>query len=364
INRQMTQRATVAINLMQSKPWDFSMIVFRGTDTAQHFLFDRPDLLKKCYMHVDHLLNTILETFPNDTYVIVSDHGFEPIQHVLYPDNVLYTHGYLTPTWNPLQNTSSLILSIAYNLFTRVIKQVPASFIRDSPYLRTFLLTTSAKDKLIDFSQTKAFATADGRGIQICLKSRYTQGIVKDGEYTKICDDLKTIFLSLLHPISGKPLVTNVYHADEIYGLDAEGPPDLVFSLDEGITTSEWIRFPLTLRDLLKKHTHELPITYPCDSIGRSGDHAEHGIFFAMGPNIKSNTNVDNITVEDILPLLFQLFHLPIPDITTGSIPTTIIKDTKISKKVKWDLVHTLKPVLTPKELHKISQLKQQNKKN
>ncbi len=38
ITRQMTSRFQVGLNLMNELDWDFTMIVFRGTDTAQHFL--------------------------------------------------------------------------------------------------------------------------------------------------------------------------------------------------------------------------------------------------------------------------------------------------------------------------------------
>ena len=94
INQQMQTRTTVGLNLMKTMPWDFSMIVFRGTDTAQHFLFDRKDLLLQCYQKVDELIKSIIHSYPEATYVVVSDHGFEPINMVVFPDNVLYNHGY------------------------------------------------------------------------------------------------------------------------------------------------------------------------------------------------------------------------------------------------------------------------------
>jgi len=79
INRQLESRAQVALNLMKESDWNFTMVVFRGTDTAQHFLFENKNLLLLCYQKVDEIIGTIMEKIPDALFFIVSDHGFEEI---------------------------------------------------------------------------------------------------------------------------------------------------------------------------------------------------------------------------------------------------------------------------------------------
>jgi predicted AlkP superfamily phosphohydrolase/phosphomutase len=358
INNQMESRATVALNLMQSTIWDFTMLVFRGTDTAQHFLFHRQDLLLKCYQKVDTLINRIMTAYPQATYIIVSDHGFEPINYVLYPDNVLYNNHYLTPTWDPLQTYSSLLLSVLYQLINRFMKILPASFLRNAPRLKQLLLTNATKEHLINFHHTTAFSTADGRGIQICFKDKYPQGIVTSQNTQKIYDDLKILFSDLKNPQTGNRLVQKIYLSEEVYGKNAQGPPDLILSLEEGVTASEWIRYPLTLKELLHTQPRTLPIVYKHDAAGRSGDHSEYGIFFTKGSNIKTNHTIDSITVEDILPLIFSLFNLPPPHYITGKIPLKIFNQQPSPPQKTWEELLQIKSPLTPNEINTITKLR------
>ncbi len=358
IINQMESRATVALNLMQSTPWDFTMLVFRGTDTAQHFLFHRPDLLLKCYQKVDTLINKIMTTYPQATFIIVSDHGFEPIKYILYPDNVLYNNHYLTPTWDPLQNYSSLILSVTYQLINRFMKILPGNYLRNAPRLKQLLLTNATKEKLINFHHTTAFSTADGRGIQICFKDKYPQGIVTSQDTHKIYNDLKTLFSSLKDPQTGNTLVQKIYLSEEVYGKNAQGPPDLILSLEKGVTASEWIRYPQTFKELLHTQPRTLPIVYTHDAAGRSGDHAEYGIFFTKGHNIKTNYTIDSITVEDILPLIFSILNLPQPHAITGKIPLKIFTQQPPPPQNSWEDLIQKKSPLTPHEINTITKLR------
>jgi predicted AlkP superfamily phosphohydrolase/phosphomutase len=324
INRQMESRLHVGLKLMESMDWDFTMIVFRGTDTSQHFLFDKKELLLSCYKKVDELIGKIMEEFPEVTFFIVSDHGFEKIEKIFYPDNVLYNAYFLTPIQDLYNSSISHFYSLSSKVFNRFLIMLPYKVLRKSKLIKKILFSNASKSKLIDFSKTKAFSTADGRGIQICCKE--IDGIVDKSEYKQICDKIILHFRDLKDPEDGKKIIENIYHHTEIYTKNAENPPDLIFDMKKGTTAAEWIRFPNELRNIMQSKRRNIPYIFRHDSAGRTGDHAPYGVFFSYGKGIKSNYKINNISVEDILPNIFTAMDLPLPNNIDGQLGLIFFK--------------------------------------
>jgi predicted AlkP superfamily phosphohydrolase/phosphomutase len=357
INSQMTSRFTVAGNLMRETPWDFCMVVFRGTDTAQHFLFDNEILLLSCYKKVDELVGKIIENNADATIFIVSDHGFEQIKKVLYPDNVLYNSKFLVPTWDPYDNFQSLAYSIAYRYLQWVLKKLPKKTLQESKIIKQLLFSSASKAALIDFTKTKAFSTADGRGIQLCLAEKYKNGIVSKDTSKQLITELISLLSNLKDPKDNSLLIDKVYKSEEIFGKDAIDPPDLVFDLKPGVTASEWISFPTTLHEMLRYKKNSIPYVYSKDPAGRTGDHAAFGVFFAYGSNIKANQLLSGIKVEDVLPTVFNCLGLSLPSYIDGN----AIKDIFIEKPSVEDFdwsQFSKKPPLKSSEIKKIIALR------
>jgi len=359
INKQMASRSQVGLNLMDELDWDFTMIVFRGTDTAQHFLFDKKDLLLSCYQKVDGLIGEIINRTPDALFFIVSDHGFEEIKKVLYPDNVLYNTNFLTPSQDPYKSpVSQFYSSLIYRVINWFLRMLPAKFLRESKAIRKLLFSGSSKAKLIDFSTTKAFSTADGRGIQICREDKYENGIVEAADYERVCGEISTLFKGLKDPEDGKQIVENVYRWNEVYSKDAKDPPDLVFDLKKGVTASEWIRFPNKMRRTLKLRKRHIPYLFNRDLSGRSGDHAQYGVFFAYGKGIKPNYEVSNMSVEDVLPMIFTAMGIPTPNSVDGRVHEDIFIKKPTVKKIDWAPYFSSKQTLAKGELEKIRELR------
>ncbi len=358
INRQMTSRSQVGLNLMNESDWDFTMIVFRGTDTAQHFLFDKKDLLLSCYQKVDEFIGKIMNRTPDALFFVVSDHGFEEIKKILYPDNVLYNSSFLTPSQDPYDSPVSQFYSLIYRAINWFLGILPAKFLRESKTIKKLLFSGSSKAKLIDFSKTKAFSTADGRGIQICRKDKYKEGIVEATDYNKVCEEVSELLRKLNDPEDGKQIVENVYRWNEAYSKDAKDPPDLVFDLKKGVTASEWIRFPNRTSNMLKSRKRHIPYLFNEDSSGRSGDHSQYGVFFAHGKGIKSNYEVSNMSVEDVLPIIFTAMGIPIPSSVDGEVHEDVFIEKPIVEKIDWDSYFSGKQTLAKSELEKIRELR------
>ena len=128
INNQMMSRFQVGLNLMKETDFDFTMIVFRGTDTAQHYLFDDEHLLLLCYQKVDELVGKIIDNFPNATFLIVSDHGFGEIKKIFFPDNGLYNAKFLTPSQDPYKSVISQLYNFINRAISYAIKFLPQEF--------------------------------------------------------------------------------------------------------------------------------------------------------------------------------------------------------------------------------------------
>ncbi|MBN2602551.1 MAG: alkaline phosphatase family protein [Candidatus Thermoplasmatota archaeon] len=357
INSQMMSRFTVAENLMREISWDFCMVVFRGTDTAQHFLFDNEILLLSCYKKVDELVGKIIENNADSMIFIVSDHGFEQIKKVLYPDNVLYNNKFLVPNWDPYDNIQSLTYSIIYRFLQWVLKKLPKKTLKESKAIKQLLFSSASKATLIEFTKTKAFSTADGRGIQLCLAEKYKNGIVSKEKSEELITEIIALLSSLKDPKDNNLLIEKVYRSEEIFGKDAIDPPDLVFDLKPGVTASEWISFPTTLHEMLRCRKNSIPFVYPKDPAGRTGDHAAFGVFFAYGNNIKANKPLRSIKVEDVLPTVFTSLGLSPPYHIDGNVIKDIFIEKPSVEEVNW-LQFTKKPPLQSGEIKKIIELR------
>lgn len=362
INDQMETRANVTIKLMKEQPWNITMVVLRGTDTAQHFLFDKKDLLLKCYKKVDELVNRIINTEPDATVYIVSDHGFMEIKKIFYPDNLLYNKRFLKPIIEPYKSLNSKINAILTEIFTRILRIIPAEKIKNSSVLKNILFSSTSKRKIIDFSKTKSFCIAEGRGIQINLKGRYDEGIVSQEAYEKTRDELINILINLEDPENNDRFIEAVFKGNELYGKDAINPLDLVIVPKKGYITSEGLRRFESFSNKLLMNIDNLPILFSNDHSYRTGDHTQFGIFFAYGNNIKKDKIIEKISVMDILPQLFVSLNIPIPNIVDGKVLDELFVKKPHVRYVDWDKYFKDKKILTFSEELRIKRLREKMK--
>jgi len=362
LNNQMESRAKVTIKLMGTTQWNFTMVVLRATDTAQHFLFHRKELLLQCYQKVDELVGKIMNTEPNATFFILSDHGFQKIEKILHPDNLLYKENYLKPTKDPYDNFMSPVYDILNKITRFILETIPHDTMRKSKLIKNVLFTQTSKNKTLDFSKTKAFCISEGRGIQINLKGRYKGGIIKKEEYENLRNNLIKLFTYLKDPETGGKYVKNAYKGNELYGKNACKTLDIILDLERGYSSCEGLRLSNSFTENLAYHlqSKKIPYLFNNDSSSRSGDHAQYGIFFAYGKNIKSNNELKNISVMDLLPHIFATFELSYPKIIDGKINENIFKEKKELKDIDWN---GKKSELTEIEKNKIKELKNKLKK-
>ncbi|MEA2056034.1 MAG: alkaline phosphatase family protein [Candidatus Thermoplasmatota archaeon] len=356
INNMTASHATVTMNLMKEHEWDFTMVVFRGTDDAQHLLWGQKDLILSCYQTADDYINRMMEQYPDATFIIVSDHGFGKPKKYLYVNNLLYDAGYLEAASNPNCNLNSLI-ALSFDKLSRIIfHMVPLQKLVRSPIGRKFILSGGGNNT-IDFSHTKAFYhSICSRGIRINLKGKYEHGVVDKENYEKLRTEIIMLLRNLKDPETKKNIVKEIYRWEEIYGENAVNDPlDIVFDLEEEYGAQELLQPPEGLRHAFRSKNESMSILSPPGFYEWAGDHRPEGIFFMYGKNVKSNQKI-NASVVDIVPTILAAMNNPIPKHIDGR----VIKEVFIEKpKIKnIDSNKQKNGLLTEEEMKKIKKLK------
>jgi len=249
-------------------------------DHTYHLILDRLDhdpdpklrqklseLERKMYISLDRMIGRILEALDQDTIVaLVSDHGACPSEP-----------GYKDFNINDILKKAGLL-----------------------KYL-------DKENKVIDWSKTKAF---QDRSTYICinLKSRYSDGIVEDEDYDKVCWEVINTLYSYRDPVTGKCPFAFILRKEEakLLGLRGNLIGDIVFGL-----------YPETPR------AHGRQITSGEYSIG-----SMKGLMVLSGPGIKKGLILKRIVnIADLVPTLCYLADIPIPRDCEGSIIYQALED-------------------------------------
>jgi predicted AlkP superfamily phosphohydrolase/phosphomutase len=216
--------------------------------------------------------------------VTMSDHGFQGKEKSV---NV----NYLLNQWNllALGGAGSVVGSSAVRRTAqRVKKLVPK---------RVLKRVKSVAHSSIDWSRTKAFsAPVPQQGIYVNLEGREPHGIVPDGEYEAVRNEVIERFSELIDPDDGRPVVDRMFKREEIMeGPAAADAPDL-FPICRG--------YSYELSDGL----YSLAPFTDYRALPR-GFHHMDGIFGVAGPGVKA-TKGSRASLYDITPTALYLAGL------------------------------------------------------
>ncbi|MCX6665341.1 MAG: alkaline phosphatase family protein [Euryarchaeota archaeon] len=358
INNVTTSHAVVTMNLMKTREWDFTMVVFRGTDDAQHLLWTQKELLLSCYKTADRYIGEIMMMYPDASIVVVSDHGFYQPKKYLYVNNVLCNEGYLKTRTDPRRSLDTFLMVFFDKVSKLLFHLVPMQKIVRSPLGRKLILSGGG-NRNIDFSQTKAmYHSVCSRGIRIFLKDKVEKGIVEKQEYDHLRQELIALFSNLTDPETGGSVVDHVYRWEELYGDDAVNDPlDLILDLKKGYGTQEFFGSPGQFQDLFQSKNTPLPTLMTPGFYDWAGDHAPDGVVFVYGADFKQNQRI-SASVIDILPTVLALLGSEIPDYVDGCVISEAFITPPAVKKVNEKLTQSKKPFLSEKELKKIRDLR------
>ena len=266
------QRFEVCRRLLDTRPWDFFMMVEIGLDRMHHafWRFLDPthprfepghryqDAIRNYYGYLDDQIGELLERFDDETTVlVVSDHGARPMLGAICVNEWLLAQGYL------------------------VLEEEPAAGNGLTPF----------KDLKVDWSRTRAWGEG-GYYCRLCLnvRGREPQGIVAPEEFDSLREELTERLVTLPGP-DGEPIGTTVHRPEDLWRAQQGIPPDLlVYFGDLGWRSNGSLG-------------HGRYWTFENDTGPDDANHDRDGICIVSGPGVPAARRND-LTIYDIAPTI------------------------------------------------------------
>ncbi len=276
---EMTDRRfALAKHWIQTKPWDFFMLVEMGIDRVHHAFWRYFDpqhrkyepgspyahAIRDYYLHVDQLIGELLDRLPARTAVIVvSDHGSKRIDGGIAINEWLIRQGYLTLAEYPKQPTP--------------LGKLP-----------------------VDWTKTKVWSEGGYYArVFINRQGREPQGIVSSSQYESLRDEL-ILKLEALGDEAGRPIGTRAYRPEQLYRKCNAIPPDLVTIFGQ-----------LLWRSIGSVGYHAVHV-FDNDTGPDDANHAQDALFIMSGPGIPAG-RIAPIDLLDVAPTVLKLLGFPVP---------------------------------------------------
>jgi predicted AlkP superfamily phosphohydrolase/phosphomutase len=235
--------------------WKTFMFVFTGADRLSHYLWHayedashphHADFVGH-FHKIDQIIGEIVDRLKeDDVLLLLSDHGFELLEHEIQVNVALKKAGYL-----------------------RFEREGPKSL------------------KEID-DGSRAFALDPGR-IYINLRGKYPKGCVAPADRDAVLKDLEALFNSL--EVDGKKVLRQIYRREDIFeGPYVDQAPDLVLLADDGFN----LRAGLRATELVEKDI-------------RTGKHTQPDAFLIVRGKGATEAVPANPTVSEVVTIIDRL---------------------------------------------------------
>jgi predicted AlkP superfamily phosphohydrolase/phosphomutase len=318
------QRIKTFNYLFERKKWDIFMGVFIGSDRIQHYLWQhilptQEEVLysgkhaivsKICeyYEKIDQFLGSLLNWLGDEVDIfVVSDHGFGPLYKKMYINRWLIENRYLS-----INERRVKLLTLKKHLVSimrPIIRNLDIYGLRKKISNRLKITGRMSAYNFLDcinWTKTIAYSASNTeQGIYLNVQGREPQGIVNNGEYEMLRDEIIQRLKELRDPETGEKIVTQIFKREELYrGAYVKEAPDIILFLKDG----EWL-IDVQLKDILYEkaswHTG-------------FGTHRLDGIFIAYGPNIRKGVEIAGAQIVDIAPTILYHQQLPVPEEIDG----------------------------------------------
>ena len=330
------RRSAAATFLYQKYQPDFFMVHFLMSDVVQHWFWHCLDeshsryndreasevksALEEFYYHLDQKIGELIQLTGQDTEVIIlSDHGFGPLEKSFFLNRWLYENGFLKLNLKKQQTIKTirkLIAAIDFlNLRNRLLP---------SGEKRVALEKSLQHDFLMNWQKTKAFASPASiyGDIFLNIKNREAEGLIKPGtEAEQVIADLKEKLLNFKDPQTNEQVVNQVFLREEIFPNDQEqASPELLIKPTDGYAVFSQLNENKVLRQNI-----------PWEEI--TGTHRMNGILIVRSEKVKNMNNRSfPARIIDLAPTILYLMGVPIPKNMDGTVLTGIFQPSVLEK--------------------------------
>jgi predicted AlkP superfamily phosphohydrolase/phosphomutase len=283
----MTERRwQVALHLLEQRRSDFFICCEIGSDRMQHAFWKDHDpahrghdpaspyrtALRDYHRLLDGLLGEALARLdPDDTVLVVSDHGARRLEGGVRINEWLIQNGYLTLLEPPAQ-------------------------------------PSALRPHMVDWAHTTAWASGGYYGrVFLNVAGREPQGTVAPGEYESVRSKLAAE-LEAIPDETGKPLRTKAHRPEDLYEVRHGLPPDLIVYFDD-----------LAWRAIGQVGTDGELHTFENDTGPDHANHAQHGVFVMRDPSGRRG-DLGVVDILDVAPTIYDALQLEAPPGLTGKV--------------------------------------------
>ncbi len=284
---QMTEERMKTVHyLLDNKEWDFFMVVEMGPDRVHHGFWsfmeqDHPkyepgnpyeNAIYDYYRAIDREMGKILDRLDENTlFMVVSDHGAKTMDGGICINDWLIQEGYLTLKETP---------------------QEPVTF----------------KTELVDWSKTTAWSSGGYYGrLFLNIRGREPEGIIAPEDVGKIRQELIDRIEAIPNH-KGMQIGTKVYRPEDIYPVVNGIAPDMLIYFGD-----------LDWRSVGTVGNPEI-WTFENDTGPDDANHAQEGIFAAIGPGVSQGRQLTDIHIMDLAPTVLHSLGQPVPDDMQGKV--------------------------------------------
>lgn len=306
----------VGLHLAEKYEWQVFSTTIENPDYIHHFFWDKTNFLEKFYAWLDDKINKFYKLANSNgaNFLIVSDHGFGPIKKHFFVNTWLEQSGF-TKLGKPGKIRKTLAKTtvkrdyVRKNLARFKIRKIASKL---TPQTIKGMIPIEEEENGFIEKNTKIFSEAYN---EITVK-------VDDSDaYEKMRNQIIEKLLKIED--DGQKIVLKALKREDIFhGPYVDRAYDIQLLLNEGFCWSPSIRdkFLLSPEEFGKL---------------RTGDHRPEGILFAVGPDIKSDYNLEKkINNWDIFPTILHLLEQSIPNYVDGRVIEEIFNEkSNISKK-------------------------------
>lgn len=288
-------RADVSQYLMKKKEWDYFSVVFRATDSAQHKLWNTPEMIREVFQHVDDFIGWVRSEYPKANVLLISDHGFtDPANREFFLETWLNEN--VDEKSSTSQRKKYSIAKRGYSLVSRTTGVNLRNLIPVK--LENWLTEEAGGDK------QSAIRAADNTHIDgVWISSELAN-------YESIREKIMDNLLAVKDPETGRNVIRSVWKRENKYcGEWLDEIPDVVVQ-------------PYPEYNVNPNSFTEVFGVFPGVDNEGTHDAAPHGIFMASGPDIRKKNSIDSANILDVPPTILHLCRVPIPEDYDGSVLT------------------------------------------